>query len=196
MASDGLDFDLEGLELDAPVAVASVAKEAPQKIDPVLDLNVMDFDFLDDHAPSNSSAASEAGTLSEVPFAMEAAPEIVFPGNKNGTTDDLPDILAPTIATPLPQESTTNKMDFDLSNITLELDPAATLPGANLLASVNDGVEANYSSMAEMSTKLDLALAYQEIGDKEGARELLDEVLKDGTPEQSEKARELLASIG
>ncbi len=48
----------------------------------------------------------------------------------------------------------------------------------------------------EMETKLDLAIAYQEIGDKEGARELLDEVIKGGNPEQVGKAsamRELLA---
>jgi pilus assembly protein FimV len=37
----------------------------------------------------------------------------------------------------------------------------------------------------EMDTKLDLAVAYQEIGDKEGARELLDEVLRGGNPSRS-----------
>jgi pilus assembly protein FimV len=48
----------------------------------------------------------------------------------------------------------------------------------------------------EMETKLDLAIAYQEIGDKEGARELLDEVIKGGSSEQVSKAsamRSLLA---
>ena len=48
----------------------------------------------------------------------------------------------------------------------------------------------------EMETKLDLAVAYQEIGDKEGARELLDEVIKGGSTEQVGRAsamRELLA---
>ena len=34
----------------------------------------------------------------------------------------------------------------------------------------------------EMETKLDLAIAYQEIGDKEGARELLEEVIRGGNP--------------
>jgi pilus assembly protein FimV len=51
------------------------------------------------------------------------------------------------------------------------------------------------ASSAEMATKLDLAIAYQEIGDKEGARELLDEVLKGGTPEQSERAKALLMEL-
>jgi pilus assembly protein FimV len=60
---------------------------------------------------------------------------------------------------------------------------------------VHDTATEDYSSNAEMATKLDLAVAYQEIGDKEGARELLDEVVKGGSPEQSDKARSLLAKI-
>ena len=44
----------------------------------------------------------------------------------------------------------------------------------------------------EMGTKLDLASAYEEIGDKEGARELLDEVLKAGDADQKRRAREML----
>ena len=60
-----------------------------------------------------------------------------------------------------------------------------------------DGVddEASYTSSAEMATKLDLAIAYQEIGDKEGARELLEEVVKGGNGEQSEKAKNLLSKL-
>jgi pilus assembly protein FimV len=46
-----------------------------------------------------------------------------------------------------------------------------------------------------MATKLDLASAYQEIGDREGARELLEEVIKGGDSEQSEKARALLQKL-
>ncbi len=36
---------------------------------------------------------------------------------------------------------------------------------------LDTGVDGEYSNSAEMATKLDLAVAYQEIGDKEGARE-------------------------
>ena len=46
-----------------------------------------------------------------------------------------------------------------------------------------------------MLTKLDLAVAYQEIGDKEGARELLEEVLLDGSAAQIEKAKTMLAEL-
>jgi pilus assembly protein FimV len=47
-----------------------------------------------------------------------------------------------------------------------------------------------------MDTKLDLAVAYQEIGDNEGARELIDEVIKGGGKEQLAKAKAMLAQLG
>jgi pilus assembly protein FimV len=89
-------------------------------------------------------------------------------------------------------------LDFDLSDITLELHPEEGKSGLVQEAyAVHDtGSAEDYSNNAEMATKLDLAVAYQEIGDKEGARELLDEVVKGGTSEQSEKARSLLAKLG
>jgi pilus assembly protein FimV len=51
------------------------------------------------------------------------------------------------------------------------------------------------AAQMEMETKLDLAIAYQEIGDKEGARELLDEVIKGGNVEQSSRASAMRASL-
>ena len=48
----------------------------------------------------------------------------------------------------------------------------------------------------EVSTKLDLASAYEEMGDIEGARELLQEVIKEGDATQREKAQAILAKIG
>jgi pilus assembly protein FimV len=47
----------------------------------------------------------------------------------------------------------------------------------------------------EMETKLDLAIAYQEIGDKEGARELLEEVIKGGNSDQVSKANAMRAQL-
>ena len=52
------------------------------------------------------------------------------------------------------------------------------------------------ASHMEMETKLDLAIAYQEIGDKEGARELLDEVIKGGNSAQVGKANAMRAQLG
>ena len=44
-------------------------------------------------------------------------------------------------------------------------------------------------------TKLDLAKAYEEMGDKDGARELLNEVMKDGDAAQKGTAQQLLAKL-
>lgn len=51
------------------------------------------------------------------------------------------------------------------------------------------------SHWQDVATKLDLAKAYQEMGDKDGAKEILDEVLREGDAKQQEDARALLASL-
>ena len=48
----------------------------------------------------------------------------------------------------------------------------------------------------EVATKLDLAKAYQEMGDKDGARELLNEVMKEGDAAQKGQAQQMLSAIG
>ncbi len=48
----------------------------------------------------------------------------------------------------------------------------------------------------EMSTKLDLARAYLDMGDTDGARQILEEVIAEGSEEQEQEARSLLARIG
>ena len=47
----------------------------------------------------------------------------------------------------------------------------------------------------ETATKLDLARAYIDMGDAEGARDILDEVLKEGSADQQQEARELMGRI-
>ncbi|MFO1195882.1 MAG: FimV/HubP family polar landmark protein [Burkholderiaceae bacterium] len=74
--------------------------------------------------------------------------------------------------------------EMDLSSIGLDLEPAPAPAGTV------DGIK-----WQEMATKLDLASAYEEIGDKEGARELLEEVVKGGDSDQQGKARSMLAKI-
>ena len=48
----------------------------------------------------------------------------------------------------------------------------------------------------ENATKLDLARAYIDMGDAEGARDILNEVLSEGSEEQQGEAKELLARVG
>lgn len=57
------------------------------------------------------------------------------------------------------------------------------------------GDESHDAHWQEVATKFDLAKAYQEMGDKDGAREILDEVLREGDARQQEAAKALLASL-
>ena len=48
----------------------------------------------------------------------------------------------------------------------------------------------------DVQTKFDLAKAYQEMGDKDGAKEILQEVIKEGDVEQQTEAKKLLETLG
>jgi pilus assembly protein FimV len=77
---------------------------------------------------------------------------------------------------------------MDLSDISLDLGGA---PGE---AAASAG--STDPKWQEVATKLDLAKAYEEMGDKDGARELLNEVMKDGDSAQKGTAQQLLAKLG
>lgn len=163
------DFDLSSFGKEAPAVPESVAAEA--------DDNLMDFDL---------------GQAEEAP-AAEAKPHA-----EPKAEDDFPSLDAglPPAQAPAPQAAphahAPDPADFDLSGISLDLDSASADPAALDDVPV---LGAGSPNAAEMATKLDLASAYQEIGDREGARELLEEVIKGGTADQSEKAKAMLEKL-
>ncbi len=53
----------------------------------------------------------------------------------------------------------------------------------------------NSEQWQEVETKLDLAKAYQEMDDKEGAKEMLEEVIRDGDAKQKRAAKKLMKSL-
>ena len=62
-----------------------------------------------------------------------------------------------------------------------------------------DGLDDDFGMLAgtdETATKLDLARAYVEMGDAEGARDILDEVIAEGSPAQQDEAREMITQLG
>jgi pilus assembly protein FimV len=69
---------------------------------------------------------------------------------------------------------------FDLGDLSLDSTPADAGGGGDSEA---------------VGTKLELAKAYLEIGDKDGAREILQEVAKEGSSAQKEEAKKLIASL-
>jgi len=77
---------------------------------------------------------------------------------------------------------------LELDKLDLSFDPDRT-PFEDPTPSVLDG------QWHDAATKLDLARAYQEMGDVEGAREILQEVLHEGDTQQKTEAQALLAKL-
>jgi pilus assembly protein FimV len=85
----------------------------------------------------------------------------------------------------------------DLSDATGELPTLETgkLEATGILRQVDFPVDAESATMSEVGTKLDLARAYVDMGDPEGARSILEEVLKEGSAVQRKEAERLLAGL-
>jgi pilus assembly protein FimV len=50
-------------------------------------------------------------------------------------------------------------------------------------------------TMSEVGTKLDLARAYMDMGDPEGARSILEEVVNEGSASQKQEAQRLIEAL-
>jgi pilus assembly protein FimV len=189
-AAPNSDFDMASLakefDLDPPAAPEQ-ASPATELKDPLFDLDSMDFGLASATPDSGFSPASApAPSLEDELFGLQdlptAAPAPVE------TAEYAPhDMLEP-------QKVET---DFDLGGFDLDLPGENTQPLADIGTMTAPAVAPAETSAAhmEMETKLDLAIAYQEIGDKEGARELLEEVIKGGNSEQVGKANAMRAQL-
>ena len=80
---------------------------------------------------------------------------------------------------------------YDLSGINLDMTDASSTQDANPF----EVAESNEIEPIEIETKLDLVAAYIEMDDAEGAKELLDEVMKEGGATQRKRAEALLAKL-
>ncbi|MDR2789071.1 MAG: pilus assembly protein [Candidatus Accumulibacter sp.] len=92
-------------------------------------------------------------------------------------------------ASPPPSE-----MAFDSNFANQQANTVVSSPHADPDQGLSPELDADSSE--DVATKLDLAKAYEEMGDVEGARELLQEVLKEGSVSQREAAQDMLARIG
>jgi pilus assembly protein FimV len=86
------------------------------------------------------------------------------------------------------------KLDLDVGETTSDRDREPThterLPAEELALPELEPV-----TMSEVGTKLDLARAYMDMGDPEGARSILEEVLSEGSASQKQEAQRLIASL-
>jgi len=177
----------EVMSLDFDLDVGSPAAETPGQTKPAISL---DFD-LGLESPQSSAAGQE-------PVASQEAAA-------SGGLDfelDLPPVGPETEAEPAAtsaaaaarEEPAVTLPPLDLSSISLELEPPAKVPQPAAVEETLVLADTGEDS-SEIATKLELAQAYEEMGDKEGARELLEEVLRDGNPNQQQLARARLAAL-
>lgn len=177
------DFDLAGLGIKEAALPPAPPPALPPEISTTPD--AMDFDFLQESSPEDIEP--QRPDTAAAPSSPDVAADDFAPVDTQLTNPLKSSRPAHEFA------AAPSALDFDLSGINFDLNSvdSTTAPEQNELGTDGDA----HSNTAEMATKLDLALAYQEIGDKEGARELLDEVVKGGTAEQTEKARSILQKI-
>ncbi|MDE2586382.1 MAG: pilus assembly protein, partial [Betaproteobacteria bacterium] len=186
-----LDFDLDlgtatPAEVESPTAapepaaamefhlpeVEDVPAAVPAMEAPAVEENIIDFDL--DLGETAQAEAPRAFDLSAINLDLEAA----------APTEET--VVLPELA------------EEPAAEIAFEPAPAAA-PAVSAPADLAVGAlepEGDAQRWQEVATKLDLAKAYEEMGDMEGARELLQEVLTEGNPEQQEKARSLMEKVG
>ncbi len=136
--------------------------------------NAIDFDFeLNKLAPAAETAPAAATAARGGDAGLDFDIGSLSLDTASGKTE-------PTLAASTPK--------IDLSSISLDLDGTPTSPTAS--AAGKD------ERWYEVQTKFDLAKAYQEMGDKDGAREILKEVIVEGDAEQKAAAEAVLATLG
>ncbi|HVN98990.1 MAG TPA: FimV/HubP family polar landmark protein [Steroidobacteraceae bacterium] len=84
-------------------------------------------------------------------------------------------------------------LDLDVGHGTPETD--AAFASTQRLNAEPAATDAEPATMSEVGTKLDLARAYMDMGDPEGARSILEEVLAEGSASQKTEARRLIDSL-
>ncbi|MCF8183923.1 MAG: pilus assembly protein FimV, partial [Polynucleobacter sp.] len=193
--SAGLDFDLD---LGSPETASS--PEAAPKGDAGNSGAGLDIDF---DMPASEPEASSSATPPPAPDGGLETPAAAIDTNSVDFDFDLdtPDEAKPAplgdVALDLPASTATPASEapaLDLNSISLELDtPSVDTPPAP--ANV-EAAGADLDDNPEVATKIELAMAYEEMGDHDGARELFQEALAEGSPAQQKVAQAKLDSLG
>ncbi|MBZ9780907.1 peptidoglycan-binding protein [Pseudomonas sp. REP124] len=198
--------ELEDFPLDDDLSFDSVLQQQTEIRENLDDLSEFDLDMDLGAEPSPAILAEDDFLLSldddvkdlpaaETP-AASAAPEV--------TLDDLdlPADFDLSLADEMETPAEPDAFAAELDDVNAELDrlsqsisePTFTVDDA--LATVNDEPEFDFlSGTDEVATKLDLAQAYIDMGDEDGARDILNEVVNEGDAGQKTEAKEMLSRL-
>jgi pilus assembly protein FimV len=138
-------------------------------------------------------------STSEVPYAESDAPDEAEIGSPSAEPEHEYEYVEPESLELSEAEVPCDPQD-ELSEEVLELSgavPAISEPTETTAPDivVDEGVEDSVDLDEEMATKLDLAAVYIDMGDAEGARDILDEVMLEGLDDHKRRASALLAKI-
>jgi pilus assembly protein FimV len=184
-ALEGLDFDVStGSHSRAAASPEEKGAQADANMNTVVLGGAMDFDI---SAPAAAAAPAigEASGLSGLDFNLGTGASMVIPTEGGGL-------------------SGLGGMDFDLSSPSPAIaEPATDLGfgGISLDLAAGDTVVSPVAEAKkgehweEVKNKLELAVAYQNMGDVDTARELLREVLDEGDAQQVEAARAAMQQL-
>ena len=184
---DGLDFDFD-LGSDFP-GDPSAETQAIALVDPddILDIGSATIDSLEFDVKLTESTVLGQG-MQHPNFDMSSI---------NLDLDDSADdrAAAPAVTDSLVAGFETDEDEDTVVNPDFSVAQADSTLDAAFASDADAAAESEISSNEEVETKIDLARAYHEMGDPEGARELLQEVLKDGDAAQRETALAILAGL-
>jgi pilus assembly protein FimV len=165
-----LDFSFPPTSVASPQTTTAGARQAIPDVDLNLPSRAQPAPAFSQFVPPAAGAATSA--LEEA----LSRPTLL------GDVGALPDEQAPRLTSNTDQ-ATVPLIDFDLTGSDVEIGGRRT------------ETQAGSPLAAQMATKLDLARGYIDLGVKDGARELLEEVMRDGTREQRQSAVELLKQV-
>jgi pilus assembly protein FimV len=180
--SGSIDFNLDFTGSSA----ASPVGETPASLD-------MSFD-LDETAASTPDSAAVPGGLGMDFSIAEPAAEESAPSSIDFSLDSAaiePESTSGIDFNASLDTADSGGIDFSsggMGDLAIELDSAPE-------GAATDVAEATLPGWDETATKLDLAKAYIDMGDSEGARSILDEVLAEGNDQQKQQARDLVSQI-
>jgi pilus assembly protein FimV len=174
-------------------------------------VSAIDFDF---DAPAAPSPFKHDSTIIMTPENQQKATDLNMDIDIGGEPASIPASVAMTGTSSVVQIDPTFKLDLDADNAVLPVDDGAGTPTAipdikldEISLTLDDAPKiaeaaapaaggAKDDHWYDVQTKFDLAKAYQEMGDKDGAREILQEVVKEGDTAQQAEAKQLLDSLG
>lgn len=189
------DFDLSPVQQKTP-AEEIVSANGKGLDDVEFDVNLTESTFLGREEPEPSSF-----DLSEIDLDLQSS-ELEIPSGRSDVDQAEPSHVSTAVNTEFSLEQAETLIAPGGQSQTL-LNPDFPGPEAEetlIAPSLEGGVdlvpELEIGANEEVATKLDLAKAYEEMGDLEGARELLQEVLKEGDAAQRGAAQSLLDRIG